>query len=237
MTIVLCDDDARILKEAKNLIASFFKDTHTDIICLDSAGDFSDYFSCGNSADVIVMDIELDNGANGIELIKEISKHDIRPRVIYLTGHIEYASPVYETEHEYFVLKTQLDEYLPKALEKAVKNMDKQPRKLYVESRFLKALIDYDDILYIERNMRKTRVVCQNAEYETSEKLDAIIDRLDKCFIRCHVSYIVNMRNIKKYSNNEFIMNNGDTVNISRTYKKQTDNNFLEFIRNRVYSD
>ena len=44
----------------------------------------------------------------------------------------------------------------------------------------------------------------------------------EKYFVRCHRSYLVNMRYVKVYSRTEFEMKNEDIVPIGRKYEKQT---------------
>ena len=43
----------------------------------------------------------------------------------------------------------------------------------------------------------------------------------EKQFIRCHNSYLVNLRHIRRLDNQNLILDNGQELPISRTYLKQ----------------
>ena len=237
MKIVICDNDINMLNQAKELTENFInKHMNTfenEVICFSKATDFVDYFSSDGIADIVIMDIELDNNTNGIDVVKSLSNELIDCKIVYLTGYIEYASPVYETEHEYFVLKTQIEPYFEKALYKACQSLTKNPPRLYIDSGFAKICINCSDILYMERNKRTTTVVCKDASYKTSEKIDDILKRLNEdLFIRCHNSYVVNAPKVKVYTNKTFTLVNGYAIKVTRSYKNSADEKFLSYIKN-----
>ena len=232
MNIVICDDDNGLLLSTKAWVEKFFSKEKLSISTFSNTAEFIDFFKNDGFADIIIMDIELDNGNNGIDIIKSLKDKITGSRVIYLTGFIEYASPVYETEHEYFVLKSQIEQHFEKALGKAHCSLLEKPDKLYIESRFAKAFIDCNNILYIERNRRTTSVVCKDETHYTSEPLDSILGRLNEdIFIRCHNSYIVNAKMVKVYANNVFTLISGSTIKVTRSHKKQAENKFIAFIK------
>ena len=71
------------------------------------------------AVDIAVLDIQMES-MDGIELAKRINEIAPECQVIFLSGHIEYASKVYDAEHVFFVLKSQSETYLKGALEKAM---------------------------------------------------------------------------------------------------------------------
>ena len=68
---------------------------------------------------IVFMDIEL-QGSSGIQTAKNITSLLPDCQIIYITNYVDYASQVYESSHIYFILKSQTDTYLPKALQKAI---------------------------------------------------------------------------------------------------------------------
>ena len=64
---------------------------------------------------IVFMDIEL-QGSSGIQTAKNITSLLPDCQIIYITNYVDYASQVYESSHIYFILKSQTDTYLPKAL-------------------------------------------------------------------------------------------------------------------------
>ena len=85
-----------------------------------------------------------------------------------------------------------------------------------------------EDILYLERDLHKTRIYLKDGEREeTTEKLIQLMDRLDPYeFVRCHNSYIVNMRHIREISRKCITMVNGTVSNVSRAYVPEVRKRF-----------
>lgn len=238
MRIAVCDDDPMLLMDAKNRIEQYFDGKNFILSVFNSARDFTEFIENDNAVDIVIMDIELENNISGIDVIKSLSNKLRHTKVIYLTGYVEYVSSVYETAHEYFVLKTATDEYFNKALDKAIASINAQKSALYINSRFCKAVVETNSIIYIERDKRTSHIICEDDKYETSEKLEALLDRLngDK-FIRCHTSYIINADKIKQYKDNAFTMVNNESVKVTRTYKKSVEKAFFDYIKNRLVTN
>jgi len=78
--------------------------------------------------------------------------------------------------------------------------------------------INTDDIIFIESLSDYIKIVTQEDEIVTKERISKIIDRLPKHFIRTHRSFIVNTKKIKSF-NREFITLKNHQIPISRTYK------------------
>lgn len=81
--------------------------------------------------------------------------------------------------------------------------------------------IPYDRISYFEASVKKVYVRLQKEEYGFYDTLDDLTDRLPDRFVRCHRSYIVNMKKVRKYSatDNELILDDDMTVPVSRSYR------------------
>lgn len=231
MNVVICDDNPLIAKDAEIRVLNHLSEFDVTTTCFFSGKALLDHIDTKPQIDIAIIDIELENGISGIDIAKKLNTDYKKCKIIYLTGYAEYVSPVYETAHEYFVLKTEIEKFFDKALDSAIKALNEKKKSLYIESRFEKAVVDFDDILYIERNKRTTFVKCKNICYKTSEKLDSIAARLDEnLFVRCHNSFIVNMSAIRQYKDEKFILHTGESLTITRTYKKTAVNKFLDYI-------
>ena len=82
-----------------------------------------------------------------------------------------------------------------------------------------KVLINLNEVMHIERDARKIRIVCTDVEYTTYESLNSLLERLPENFIRCHTGYIVNMDYVVSVHSNYLLMKNEKKINIGRTYK------------------
>lgn len=187
----------------------------------------------GYAPDIAVLDIKMGE-MDGITLGKQINRHLPGCQLIYVTGYVEYASDVYETEHVYFVLKSQLQTRIHSALQKAMKQRSELLNRSIIVTRAGTAsmMIPIGEVLYLERVARKTQVVTLQQVHETKAKPEALIPSSDEqCFIRCHQSFWVNHKHIKSMQANDFLLTNDALVPISRTYKQQARKAFFRVIQ------
>ena len=61
-------------------------------------------------------------------------------------------------------------------------------------------------------------IVCHDETVKTLENLKDILNRLNKVFIRCHRSFIVNMDKIKFIENNRIVIED-EYLPVSRAYQ------------------
>lgn len=78
--------------------------------------------------------------------------------------------------------------------------------------------INLSKIVYIESLSDYIKVVTDDDEIITKEKISKIMERLPVYFLRTHRSFIVNSKKIRSY-NREFITLENHQIPISRTYK------------------
>ena len=60
-------------------------------------------------------------------------------------------------------------------------------------------------------------------------KLDDAEQQLKSGFVRCHKSYLVNLKYIAKYTATQFVMMNGEIIPISRSKKKEAADRYVLF--------
>ena len=120
LNIAICDDDALHGRHTAAQISALDGFAAAKLSLFTSADNLIYAITEDNYAvDIAVLDIQMES-MDGIELAKRINELAPECQVIFLSGHIEYASKVYDAEHVFFVLKSQSETYLKGALEKAV---------------------------------------------------------------------------------------------------------------------
>lgn len=85
-----------------------------------SRAELESFVSEGRAIDILITDINLGtDAADGISMVRDLFPVGSKTQVIYATGYIEYCTPVYETQHVYFLVKPVRQSALDDAL-----NMD-----------------------------------------------------------------------------------------------------------------
>ena len=86
------------------------------------------------------------------------------------------------------------------------------------------------EILYLERENRKTRVVCEQTSYLISQSPAKLIPEvLNRHIVRCHQGYWVNLSKVRSVEKNEFVLANGTRIPISRSQREQALQAFYAF--------
>lgn len=90
-----------------------------------------------------------------------------------------------------------------------------------VETRGERELIPFDRILFYETREKKVFLNTGDMEYPFYDTLDQLEERLADRFLRCHRSYLVNKSRINKVylSQNILVLNSGEEIPLSRSYK------------------
>lgn len=177
--------------------------------------------------DLILLDIDFD-GKTSIPLAKKINKLYPQCYIIYISNYLDYVKDIFDTSFVYYILKDELEERFPHAIEKTLHQLQIQP-KLKIQKKGKIFLLNQGDILYFERDIRVTHIILEDDTLTITEKLESIINRLNPDhFIRCHRSYIVNTSYIQEYSIDSITMKNGYSIPVSRRYR----NDLKDFILN-----
>ncbi len=99
--------------------------------------------------------------------------------------------------------------------------------------------IPYDHIEYFESNAKKVTLYTfdRSVTYYFSAKLDDIARILPDNFLRCHQSYIVNMKHISKFdrTNRTFCMLSKDEVFVSRRMYTAASTQYEKFVLDKHF--
>ena len=122
-------------------------------------------------------------------------------QIIFLSSYLSYATEVYETEHIYFILKSQLHQRIGPALHQALTALGDRSVQITAQKDGSTHVIALQDVLYLERNLRKTKVITQQGVFLTQESPETLISGSGH-FVRCHQSYWVNLKHVQAIGSN-----------------------------------
>ena len=225
LRIAICDDEQIWHKKSKQLIESFASKMNYEVELVYFYTDTELFAYTGAPFDAVFMDIELED-ANGIHVATAINEKWPDCAVLYVTNYLFYATDVYQSEHIYFVLKDQFEEKLPEMFKKLFHIREQAEEKLHfdlVGSSNRDLFVAPKDILYFERDKRRTYIHTIWGDYETWEKISDIETKLStQDFVRCHNSYIIYLPAVREMNNTSITMKNGAKIVISRNYASHT---------------
>lgn len=214
LRIAICDDDPIQLEITRKAVQDTVGGGEVDLFS-DGTDLLTALESSGYRPDVVFLDIQMPGGS-GIEVGKRLNDRIPSCRIVFLTSYIGYATDVYETKHSYFVLKSELSRRIGPAVRRVLGDMEQDARLVFRAGGELRT-VDVNEVLYLERNLRKTRVVCLRESYETGSKAEELLrDVPGERFVHCHQSFWVHLRHVKAMGAEKFTLSNGEDIPISR---------------------
>jgi DNA-binding LytR/AlgR family response regulator len=177
--------------------------------------------------DLVFLDINMPE-ISGISFAKSINKN---VKVIFTTAYRDYAVEGFELKAVDYLLKPISYERLLKAINtyfeihvdsnQSVKENLEINDFMFVRADRRMLKIDFEAIIYIESYSDYIKIHLSNETIVTRETISAIETKLPKQrFLRIHRSYIISLKHISSFTNEEITINN-TALTISRSYKKE----------------
>lgn len=144
---------------------------------------------------------------NGVEAAKICKERLPSLQVIFTTGSEDFAVEAFNISAIDYIVKPIEKVRLFIALEKAKQSLQFQARtenkpviknKLAIKYNQATLYLTIEDILYIEKEGRKSILHTEEDRYESLDSLQELEDRLPDFFYKTHRSYLVNLRKIIK---------------------------------------
>jgi two-component system LytT family response regulator len=197
-----------------------------------------------NTPDIIFLDIQMP-GMTGFELLQHIPT--LTSQVIFSTAYNEYALEALKNNAVDYVLKPVDNEELKKAIDKAIDNIEKKAadsnanlvellnkiidrdHKLKVPTQKGISFIPQEEVIHLEGYDGYTKIHLIDGKTLTSSyNLGKFSDYLDDYFFKCHKSHIVNIKAVRAFENEGYVvLGENYRVPITKTYKQA----FLDLFR------
>ncbi|MDL2324241.1 LytTR family DNA-binding domain-containing protein [Ruminococcaceae bacterium OttesenSCG-928-A16] len=179
-----------------------------------------------NPFDILLLDILMDK-MNGMDLAEEIRELGSPVSIVFTTSSKEYSIKGYTVQAINYLLKpVHLDE-LRAVIAYDLRENHNSRNLVFKQGRVWRK-ISSDDIQYLEIKGRKVAVRLLNEFAYYSGKLDELEQQLPpKQFVRCHQSFVLNLKTVQEITRNEALLKDGTSLPISRAYLPQVQQAFL----------
>lgn len=230
---MICDTDVEFLSKLATALHHNFDPCSVEYMYGPSALEVS-LRSDSGGADVLLTEIEL-REHNSISIIAQHLKESSPLQIIYMTTKIEYCTEVYETRHCGFLLKPIGLEQLIRNVRRALRLLEaKKAQGIVVQQGSGLHILSPQSLLYAESHGRVLKIITDSEVIETYDKMDHFSFQLDRRFLQCHKSYLVNMDRVKRYCGDSFLMSNGTVIPVSQSRRKDVRQQFLDYMGNSM---
>ena len=227
--IAICVGSAELSAELGAAVERELAAQRSEIECFHAAAELLRYIDGGGYApELAFIEVRL-NGESGIELAERINERLPACRILFLSDELSDAKEVYRAEHVWFMLTSELTQRLSAALHRALSGLSTaQGKGVLLRSRGRAVFLPLDEILYLERDCRRTLVMTERGEFCSSERPSRLLDgEIAESFVRSHRSYWVNRGKISAMERDEFVLAGGQRVPISRSWRATARDAFL----------
>ncbi len=238
--IAICDDQKSFTEIIRNHVASWVLRKRMDNeICVFYSGEellqsFEAKLRERERFDLVLLDMKMGE-LNGIQTAKRIRALDPRAYIIFVTSHFtEVVFDAFEVRAFRYIMKSKMNEVLPKALDDVINDMESDREKsIYVTFNKTHMRIVLADVLYFETS---TRLVTAHMVYGedcrftmSTGEMAAVLE--GKGFTRCHQSFFVNCKYIRSIRNYIVYLSDGTELPASRMRYEQAKKEFAWSMR------
>ncbi|MBU5428310.1 LytTR family DNA-binding domain-containing protein [Tissierella pigra] len=236
VNIAICDDE----KVQVELLKKYVKNWETknnlkvNIECFYSGESFEFSWSMDKKYNILLLDIEM-SGINGVDLAKKIRTEDNLLNIVFITAISDYIGEGYEVDAINYLIKPIIETKLYECLDKSVKKIHMEEKILLIDVEGKITRIKEKDIIYIEAFSHSIDIHTIDGIYTTRKNIGVIEKELDaKLFIRCHRSYIVGLKHIKRIGKTDIELDNKETIPVSRRLYSKVNKEFIRYFRGEV---
>jgi two-component system LytT family response regulator len=157
----------------------------------------------------VFLDVEMP-GLDGLSTAARLREQHPDIFIVFITAHARYAADAYQLEAVDYLIKPVTTESLARAVSKIEKflalqavgdgDQPSQHGRIRIKNDREVCYINLQDIVFIEKVLRKTLIHTEHGKYQTTETLSDLEARLGRNYFRCHKSFVVNLKKIEKVS-------------------------------------
>lgn len=104
--LLALEDNEEYQKVLRSMLSKYPGRSRLDVDIISGVITFEALMASDDRIDIFITDIDLGEGnPSGIELVRRYFPAGSPTKVIYISGHVEFCTSVYQTEHTYFLLK------------------------------------------------------------------------------------------------------------------------------------
>jgi DNA-binding LytR/AlgR family response regulator len=151
--------------------------------------------------------------------------------IIFITALFDFIQEGYEVSALHYLVKPVKKDKLFETLGRALKKIQKPKKILLIDADGVNFKIPLDEIIYIEAFGHSTTVNTINRKYDIQQNIGQIEKELDNNFIRCHRSYIAGLKYIRQISKTEILLDNGNTIQLSRRLYHVLNQAFINYYK------
>lgn len=229
--IGICDDGKNVCGSIESMLEQYAqeKKIQVDTEVWYTGETLRDYLASGHYLDILFLDIELVK-MTGMEVGSYIRNQldNMGMQIIYISGKASYAQQLFKTQPLDFLVKPISQRQINDAMDMAVRIIKRKNERFEFQRGKDYYYIPTGDIIYLQSEGRKVKVVSQKATFEYYGKLKEATKQLSEDFIMIHKSFIINKEYVFRYTYEMVELVDGTILTISLANRKNVRDKILK---------
>lgn len=191
-----------------------------------------------NAFTILFLDIYM-NGANGIEIAKELRTFDKNCLLIFTTTSTDYALEGFQVRAMHYLVKPYAEEDISVLIDEIFSRIPIPDKYIDIKVSGSDVQVPFKNIVYAEHFSHMIHIHTTNAKILiTRQSFDSFTAPLktDSRFFICNRGIIVNLEHAVDFDGTMFILDDGNAVTVSRKLLKNAKQTFMNFLFQRGHT-
>jgi DNA-binding LytR/AlgR family response regulator len=230
MKIAICDDEQAQTQYLSALVKKWatLHGNQVRIETFNSAEAFQFSWCEDRSYDLLLLDIKMP-GKNGMELAIAIRQRDGHLALLFITGFPDFLAEGYDVDALNYLIKPIDEEKFFAVLDKAAARVCTSPRSILLPVAGGNLRIPAEEILYAEAFSHTIELYSTRQSCTVKVSMNELEALLGEGFFRCHRSYIVNVKHLRRVSRTVLLLDTGKEIPLSRKLYDEANQVFIRY--------
>lgn len=180
------------------------------------------------SVDILLLDIQMKE-MDGVALARLLRLNDETVQIIFITGYPDFIAEGYDVSALHYLMKPVKEDKLIEVLEKAISRLRKTPRIITFPKTGGDIKINADDIIYAEVLSHTVSLHLEKGKEEFQVRISDMEGLLGDGFFKCHRSYIVSMKYVRRVTKTAMVLHDGHEIPLSRNLYDDANQAFINY--------
>ena len=233
MRIAIVDDIAseRTLLHARLQQQLVKRGVHADLAEFEN-GEFFLKAAKERSFAVLFLDIYMD-GANGVEIARELRKSDPDCLLIFTTTSADHAVEGFKVRALHYLVKPYSEKEISDLIDEILSRIPSSGKYIDIKVNGSNIQVPFHSIVYAEHFSHMIHVHTSKArELVTRQSFEAFnaLLKMDPRFYQCNRGIVINLEHAVDFDGTVFVMDNGNQIPVSQKLVKNARETFMEFL-------
>lgn len=230
LSIGVCDDEVQTCMELEQMLYTYGKNRKLDlhVNVWNKGEDLCSFLEKGDTLQILFLDIELIT-MNGVQIGDFIRNKldNYEMSIIYISSKTEYVMQLFKMTPLDFLVKPLNYGMIEEVMDRGLHKESQKNRVFEVKRKSNRIRVPLKDVKYFYSENKKVIIVTGTEKIDFNGKLKEVQKHVSENFLMIHQSFLINKEYVGRYSYEEVVMQDGEILPVSQTYRKNVRKQLL----------